>query len=253
MVPVLLLKVSQSSVVRGIVDVLVASHLVLSEFFTQGPARVKVWWVSLVPAGLPNRVSPGRTVSHWPCSCWGNGAEDGGSTSHWLLASLGFHAASGLWVTVDVLHYQVLSPGLLPVKNFASWMLFKPLHSLVKLLWLNHLWITKVKSHAYVTPAQLADLAQEASLRLFPTRSQCLTGVPGASKVVICTPSHETPTSCCGLLIVCVRAQNPSNLNWSWHPINSNSNSGSFFFFLKTVIPSWTRLGKKLFCQGSWF
>lgn len=109
------------------------------------------------------------------------------------------------------------------------------------------------KSHTYVTPAQLADLAQEASLRLFPTRSERLTGVPGASKVVICIPSHETPTSCSGLLIVCVRAQNPSNLNWSWHPINSNSNSGSFFFFffLKTVIPSWTRLGKKLFCQGS--
>lgn len=63
MVPVLLLKVSQSSVVRGIVDVSVASHLVLSEFFTQGTARVKVWWVSLVPAGLPNRVSPARTLS----------------------------------------------------------------------------------------------------------------------------------------------------------------------------------------------
>ena len=100
-----------------------------------------------------------------------------------------------------------------------------------------------------MTPAQLADLAQEASLHLFPTRSESLTGVPGASKVVICIPSHETPTSCSGLLIVCVRAQNPSTLNWSWHPINSNSNSGSFFF-LKTIIPSWTRLGKNYFAKA---
>lgn len=114
-------------------------------------------------------------------------------------------------------------------------MLFNPLHSLVKLLWLNHLWITNRDFESEITnisdSCSVTDLAQEASLHLFPIRSERLTGAPGASKAVICIPSHETSTSCSDLLTVCVRAQNPSNLNWSWHPINSNSNRGSFFFF----------------------